>query len=298
MPAPNTSPPRLDVARGARRPVSRRVRRHRTLTAAVTLVLLVAAVVVWAGRRGGDTLPGPVAGVTRAAPAPAATLPPAPAPASSTPVSAASTAVPGTSGQQADGAASGAADTSTPPKVVQQGTGNLRVVPVPGPQSTAAGRVVGYTLEIEDGLGLDLSAVATTVRSVLLDARGWQAKDNVRFVNISPQQEAAGAPVDIRITLASPSLTDRLCAPLRTLGQVSCWNGSRHRSVLNLRRWLLGIPAYGNLELYRVYQINHEVGHGLGHNHQYCPRPGARASVMQQQSLGMQGCRAWPYPTT
>ena len=58
--------------------------------------------------------------------------------------------------------------------------------------------------------------VARTVRSVLLDARGWQREDDVRFVNVSPAQADRGAtPCDIRVTLASPALTDRLCHPLQ-----------------------------------------------------------------------------------
>ena len=169
------------------------------------------------------------------------------------------------------------------------------MVQVPGPVSTASGRVVRYTMEIEGGLGVDPSKVARTVRGVLLDPQGWQRKDQVRFVNVSPAQAARGAKVDIRITLASPALTDRLCLPLRTMSQVSCWNGTR--SVLNLRRWMMGDDSYGDdVSRYRVYQVNHEVGHGLGHGHRSCPAAGRRAPVMVQQTLSLQGCSAWPYP--
>jgi hypothetical protein len=77
---------------------------------------------------------------------------------------------------------------------------------------------------------------------------------------------------------------------------VSCWNGGR--SVLNLRRWLLGDDSYGeDVARYRVYQVNHEVGHGLGHTHVTCPGAGKRAPVMLQQTYGLQGCTAWPYPS-
>ena len=156
--------------------------------------------------------------------------------------------------------------------------------------------MVRYTVEMEGGLGVDAGQVARTVRSVLLDDRGWQREDGVRFVNVSPSQAARGAAVDIRITLASPALTDRLCHPLRTLSQVSCWNGTR--SVLNLRRWSLGDDSYAkDVARYRVYQVNHEVGHGLGHGHRSCPAPGRRAPVMVQQTLSLQGCKPWPYPT-
>ena len=115
------------------------------------------------------------------------------------------------------------------------------------------------------------------MQSVLLDPKGWQKVDGVRFVNVTPAQAAKGAHVDVRVTLASPGLTDRLCAPMRTLSQVSCWNGER--SVLNFRRWALGDDSYGSdVALYRVYQVNHEVGHGLGHQHRTCPGQGQARS--------------------
>ena len=180
--------------------------------------------------------------------------------------------------------------------VPQNGTGSIRVLAVPGPQSKASGRVVRYTVEVEKGLGVDEAQVARSVRQVLLDERGWQGKDGIRFVNVSPAEEKAGGRVDIRVTLASPGLTDRLCAPLKTLSQVSCWNGGR--SVLNLRRWQLGDDSYGDdVERYRIYQVNHEVGHGLGHQHRSCPAKGERAPVMVQQTLDLQGCKPWPFPT-
>ena len=68
--------------------------------------------------------------------------------------------------------------------------------------------------------------------------------------------------------------------------------------MLNLRRWQLGDDSYGDdVDRYRIYQVNHEVGHGLGHQHRSCPGRGDRAPVMVQQTLDLQGCKAWPYPT-
>jgi hypothetical protein len=68
--------------------------------------------------------------------------------------------------------------------------------------------------------------------------------------------------------------------------------------MINLDRWTRAVPGFrGDVGLYRQYVINHEVGHQLGYGHQACPRPGALAPVMQQQTLGLNGCRAngWPY---
>jgi hypothetical protein len=186
--------------------------------------------------------------------------------------------------------------TSGATPVPQEGSGKISVISVPAAAVATAGRTVKYTVEIEGGLDVDPTEVGTTIRSILVDPKGWQKVDGVRFVNVSPEQEAKGAHVDVRITLASPGLTDRLCAPMRTLSQVSCWNGER--SVLNFRRWALGDDSYGSdVSRYRVYQVNHEVGHGLGHQHRMCPGKGKRAPVMVQQTLDLGGCKPWPYPS-
>ncbi|KRC92918.1 hypothetical protein ASE25_01070 [Terrabacter sp. Root85] len=184
--------------------------------------------------------------------------------------------------------------------VIQAGSGRFTVVAMPAaalrPVPTS-GRTVRYTVELEGGLDIKAADLATTVGSVLTDPRGWQAKDGVRFVNVSPAAAAkGGATIDLRITLASPDTTDRLCAPLQTRGQVSCHNSGR--VVLNLRRWVLGAEAYGSdIAGYRTYLVNHEVGHGIGHAHAYCGGPGRVAPVMMQQTYGLKGCTAWPWPT-
>ena len=134
---------------------------------------------------------------------------------------------------------------------------------------------------------------AREVPRILVSRRGWQTEIGVRFVQMSRPQAARTAP-DIRITLASPRTTDRLCRPAQTRGQMSCFN--RGRAVINAVRWETGAQTYhGRRGLYRVYVINHEVGHGLGLGHEHC-RSG-RAPVMLQQTLRLEGCRAWPYPS-
>jgi len=182
--------------------------------------------------------------------------------------------------------------------VPSSGAGSISAVEIPAGAVKATGRTVAYGIDIEGGLPVSAADFAAVVHTVLVDDRGWQTKDGVRFVPVSPAERAAGAHVDIRITLASPTLTATLCAPLNTsTEQVSCWNGTR--AVLNLTRWIRGASTYGNdLTSYRDYLVSHEVGHGLGHGHVHCPGAGQPSPVMVQQTKDLEGCTAWPWPTS
>ena len=170
----------------------------------------------------------------------------------------------------------------------QRGTGRLAVVPgrvaAPG-----KGRVVRVRVEVEGGLKVDATAFAAFALATLNDRRSW-AHDGYTFARTD------GA-ADVRLVLASPDTSARLCLPLRTFGKLSCHSGAV--TVLTIYRWVNGIPEYGkDLTGYRHYVVNHEVGHALGHGHLRCPGRGKRAPVMMQQTKGLLGCtpNGWPYP--
>ena len=166
-----------------------------------------------------------------------------------------------------------------------------RLVVVPG-KSTRSGRgpLRRYYVEVEAGIYIDRLRFARRVHQILADLRSWGGTGRVSFQRVGLNRTA-----HFRVTLARPSTTDRLCYPYLTGGIYSCANGGR--AVLNLMRWRSGAYAYrGNLRGYRIYLVNHEVGHLLGHGHSYCPRAGARAPVMMQQTKGVGACRANPWP--
>ena len=86
--------------------------------------------------------------------------------------------------------------------------------------------------------------------------------------------------------------------------ETSCYDGGDSRVVLNVARWVRGAKAYASdLATYRIYAVNHEVGHALGHNHAHQCLAGGLAPVMMQQTIGDktasgQICQSnpWPYP--
>ncbi|MGW7683340.1 DUF3152 domain-containing protein [Kribbella sp. NPDC054772] len=167
-------------------------------------------------------------------------------------------------------------------------TGKLAVVPGFN-KATGVRDKLTYRVEIEQGVTVNGAAVAAAIHQTLTDPRGWQAIHPVNF------ERTDSVDADLRIILATPTLTDKLCLPLDTGGEVSC--RVEDRVVLNAKRWIYAIPAYnGNVEMYRSYLVNHEVGHALGHGHSTCTKVKTPAPVMMQQTKGLAGClpNAWP----
>jgi hypothetical protein len=175
-------------------------------------------------------------------------------------------------------------------RVPGRGSGRFTVATRSRPPSARAGRLIRFDVRVERGLAVDADQAALLMAAVLDDDRSWGSTDHVRF-RLVPR----GARADLHAYLATPRTTDRLCAPLLTRGKVSCQNG-RH-IVLNAARWVHGAPAFRrDTAGYRRYLVNHEFGHALGHQHVGCPGRGRLAPVMLQQTKGLQGCRANPWP--
>jgi hypothetical protein len=157
----------------------------------------------------------------------------------------------------------------------------------------SAGRLRRFRVAVEDGMGQNAAAFAARVDTILRDPQGWTASRQLRL-----QRVPKGASAEFTIFLATPGTSGKMCAAggLYTEGFTSCRLPGQ--LIINVARWLEAVPDYGApLTEYQAYAINHEVGHQLGYGHEACPAPGQPAPVMQQQTLGLKGCRAnaWPY---
>lgn len=168
-------------------------------------------------------------------------------------------------------------------------------------KGTGRGQVLRYRVDVEKGLPLDGELFAKAVHKTLNDDRSWGHGGTRSFDRVSSGR------ADFVITLASPGTTAKWCAKSGldiTQDNVSCDSASTERVMINAYRWAQGARTFGDDRMlaYRQMLINHEVGHRLGHNHEYCSRQGAPAPVMMQQTkfLTTDGatCRpnAWPYP--
>jgi hypothetical protein len=257
-------PPRVHPARRVAGEAEPRGRSWRTYLLAATLVVLVVGSLVGVVLRSGVL----VHRSNRAATPPAATTRPTPRPTSSpTP--------------------------SPTPTVVQQGAGNFAAAQTDGPVLGSAGVLRRFHVEVENGIDENPDEFAKAVDETLGDPRSWIAAGQFRLQRVSPAVAA-----EFTIYLVSPVKAQVMCA----VGGLDVQNYTSCRIpgqvVINDARWRTAVPDYGApLPVYRAYAINHEVGHQLGHGHEACTGPGQPAPVMQQQTLGLQGCVAnsWPF---
>ncbi len=162
----------------------------------------------------------------------------------------------------------------------------------PGPVLGTAGTLRRFRVAVEKGAGPDANRFAAAIDTVLGDPRSWIAAKGLRLQRV-PRAGAA----DFTIWLATAATSQRMCLSggLHTEGYTSCRLPGH--VVINLDRWNEAVPGYGApLATYRAYAINHEVGHELGQGHEACTGPGRPAPVMQQQTYGLKGCVANPWP--
>jgi len=266
------------------------------LARAVVLLVVLVALVGFATHKWVDR--GRDARAMATAPAAAQTLPETPASASAT--ASASALATAASPAPTPTATATAGPTQAPaPRVDEQGFSHSDAVgddtwtiaaPV-APSQPGAATVYRYVLRVEGGTNVDAAAAAVVIENVLNDDRGWRGKEGVSFEQVDDPAAA-----DFTLSIATPTTTDALCAPLETIGMWNCRNGTN--VVLNSDRWTYGSPTFSSVEAYHVYEINHEVGHFLGHEHEYCAGAGLTSPVMAQQSRTREGgCTENGWPT-
>jgi hypothetical protein len=184
------------------------------------------------------------------------------------------------------------------------GTGTFSVIPGTS-KIIGTGTLHRYSIEAENGItGVDVEQFASIVQTVLSDPQGWAGHAGVAL------QRVDSGPIDFHVTLVASMTVRTLCGydiPIETSCYRPAGNGNPvNRVVLNVARWVRGAAAYvGDLNSYRIYMINHEDGHALGHEHAHQCLADGLAPVMMQQTIGLRSavsgnlCEAnpWPYPS-
>jgi Protein of unknown function (DUF3152) len=188
------------------------------------------------------------------------------------------------------------------PAYTTRGAGTFRILKGTSPV-VGKGRLFRYSVEVENGVnGVDLTDYQKLVVQTLSDRRSWSGH------GVSIKRVDSG-PIDFHVSLVSSFTVRKLCGYTIRV-ETSCFapaggNSDVNRVVFNVSRWVRGSTAYvGDLAMYRIYMINHEDGHAMGHEHAHQCLPGGLAPVMMQQTFGLRSavtdkmCEAnpWPYP--
>jgi hypothetical protein len=170
----------------------------------------------------------------------------------------------------------------------QKGKGKWTVLPGAGKRIGKGGDLFTYSIEVENGIDLapygGNDSFASLVDTTLADPRSW-----VGTGQVSLQRVDGNANPDIRISLSSPDTVHRTeyCG-YSIKYESSCWRRDQSRLMINLARWVRGAIVFGgDIGNYRIYAINHEIGHAFGKGHSGCAKDGGLAPVMMQQSFGV-----------
>ncbi|MFJ8580338.1 DUF3152 domain-containing protein [Micromonospora sp. NPDC093277] len=188
---------------------------------------------------------------------------------------------------------------SLPGPVPARGKGSFAYDERPGGALGRAGVLRRFRVAVENGSDEDVQAFGDAVQRALAGPGSWVDSGGLRLQRVAP-----GARSDFTIYLATRDTAGRLCLgggiDIRKGGVPYTSCRVPGKVVINLDRWRTSAPhlvaAGMPLDTYRLYVINHEVGHQLGHHHEGCPGAGKPAPVMQQQTLFLDGCRPNPWP--
>lgn len=150
-------------------------------------------------------------------------------------------------------------------------------------------RTVTYHVETRGRITAEAGRFARLAQQTYDDPRGWRGL-GVKFVRVKRRG-------DFTLVLADAAKVTGFSSACSTMW--SCRVG--RFVIINQTRWQRASPAwndYGRSRRdYRHMVVNHETGHWLGRGHLGCPGPGRAAPVMMQQSKGLGGCEANPWPT-
>ena len=150
-------------------------------------------------------------------------------------------------------------------------------------------RTVTYRVETRGRIVADLDVFKKQAQQSYDDPRGW------RGAGVAFRRVSSGGSFVLVLSEASqvPTFSSSCSA------QWSCRVGDF--VIINQKRWLRASQMWhqtkGSTREYRHMVVNHETGHWLGHGHRSCPGSGSLAPVMQQQSMGLAGCKPNPWPT-
>lgn len=138
-----------------------------------------------------------------------------------------------------------------------------------------------YKISIESNIKRSLKNFKKEVDKILSHPKSWKVNFSQNNTNY-----------DFEIILASAQNIKTYC----NFSGLSCADTNRKKIWINNSRWTNGAkPSKLSLKNYRIYLINHEVGHILGFLHAK-PIKNRKVPVMNQHTLGIFPGNPYQFP--
>lgn len=149
-------------------------------------------------------------------------------------------------------------------------------------------KTVAYDVATRGTITADLANFKAQAAETYADTRGWSR------LGVTFKEVVSGG--QFTLVLSEAGQVPSFGSPCDST--YSCRIG--RYVIINQDRWQNATDSWnnagGDLRNYRHMVVNHETGHWLGHGHTYCSGAGQAASVMQQQSINLGGCKFNPWP--
>lgn len=157
-------------------------------------------------------------------------------------------------------------------------------------------KILLYKIYKEKDLEINLENFIIFVDSVLSDKRGWKGYKFINQQLLDKNSEHKKNKIDFKIIISKPKTIVNKCQ----LYGLSCTNMKKKIIYINYNRYKTGAKkSQLSLKDYRIYLINHEVGHILGKGHVKCPCNNScnqLVPVMNQATRGIGLCKPNPWP--
>ena len=153
-----------------------------------------------------------------------------------------------------------------------------------------ANYTISYDISTRGAVQGDIEEFRRIVAEVYADERGW-LRAGVKMEEVESGAQA-------HVILASGEEVKK-ASPTVCSDELSCQVGQL--ILINDKRWMNASDSYNALGVslldYRRMVVNHETGHYIGHPHIIeCETATGLGPIMLQQSTGLRGCKANPWP--